>query len=277
MPDPVNYIGWMNAATDASLGSAHSATALFTGAGGDPLFFEFRRWWPAADYLRLNGFDRGFAAAALDAARLGRVSIWKACALALAERVSPRVVARESSSPSGGFFGEALRQGDQHVERFVHPDLLHPDLPVGKHMQTASLMHPLGYYDPFERAAAPELVTPLLSQPLLELCLGLPTYLLTQGGRGRALARRAFASELPAQIATRRSKGGMEEHLKEILDSNLEFARGVLLDGQLVGRGLLDGAALEAALSGTPTTLSGTLGQIHTFIGIELWLRRWAR
>jgi asparagine synthase (glutamine-hydrolysing) len=82
---------------------------------------------------------------------------------------------------------------------------------------------------------------------------------------------------LPAEIATRRSKGGLEEHLKDILNSNLAFARSVLLDGQLVRRGLLDRAAVEAVLDGTPTTLPGSLGHIHTFIGIELWLARWKR
>lgn len=277
MPVPINYIGWMNATIDARLAAAHSATALFTGAGGDPLFFEFRRWWPAADYLQVKGWDRGAAAAAMDAARLGRVSVWRAIALAMAEQVWPRVVARESSSPSGGLYGEALRNTKLQQERFVHPHLLRPGLPVGKHMQTASLMHPLGYYDPFEQALAPELVNPLLSQPLIELCLGLPTYLLTQGGHGRALARRAFASEMPSRIAARRSKGGMEEHLKDVLDSNLEFARSVLMDGQLVRRGLLDRAGVEEVLSGRPTALPGSLGHIHAFIGIELWLARWPR
>jgi hypothetical protein len=28
-------------------------------------------------------------------------------------------------------------------------------------------------------------------------------------------------------------------------------------------------------LSGRPTTLAGSLGHIHTFIGVELWLKRW--
>ncbi len=275
MPVPTDYIGWMNAETDARLASAHSAAALFTGAGGDPVFFEFRRWWPAADYLRVKGWNRGFAAAAMDAARLGRVSVWRALALAAAEQVWPRVVARESSSPSVGFYGEALQNQKLHQERFVHPHLLGARLPPGKHVQTASLMYPLGYYDPFEQARAPELVNPLLSQPLVELCLGLATYLLTQGGYGRALARRAFAAELPSRIATRRSKGGMEEHLKEVLNSNLDFARSVLMDGELVRRGLLDRATVEEVLSGKPTVLPGSLGHIHTFIGIELWLARW--
>ncbi|CAM5779323.1 asparagine synthase-related protein [Rhizobacter fulvus] len=277
MPAPINYIGWMNATTDARLASAHAAAALFTGAGGDPLFFEFRRWWPAADYLQLRGADRGFPAAALDAARLGGVSIWRTLALAAAERVWPRVATHESSGQTTVFFGDEILKMPLRRERFVHPHLLDPRTPVGKYMQTASLMHPLGHYDPFEQTAAPELVHPLLSQPLVELCLGLPTYLLTQGGRGRALARRAFASELPARIAARRSKGGMEEHLKDVLASNLEFARGVLMDGELVRRGLLDRAAIETVLSGKPTSLPGSPGHIHAFLGVELWLARWPR
>src|SRR5260221_11693945 len=202
----------------------------------------------------------------MDAARLGRVSVWNALAFAAGEQVWPRVVAGEVSSPSSGFFGEALRSRKLQQGRFVHPHLPGARLPPGKHIQTASLMYPLGYYDPFEQARAPELVNPLLSQPLVELCLGLPTYLLTQGGYGRALARRAFAAALPARIATRRSKGGMEEHLKEVLNSNLDFARSVLIDGELVRRGLLDRAAVEEVLSGKPTTLPGSLGHIHAFI-----------
>ena len=47
--------GAMNAATDAKLAAAYRASAMFTGAGGDPLFYEMASWWPAADYLR----DRG--------------------------------------------------------------------------------------------------------------------------------------------------------------------------------------------------------------------------
>lgn len=100
-------------------------------------------------------------------------------------------------------------------------------------------MHPVGYYDPFERAAAPEGVRPQFSQPLVELCLRLPTYLLTRGGRGRALARRAFASELPPEISNRRSKGGTEEFLKAVLDGNRDYVRGLLLDAGLLGTQLV--------------------------------------
>ncbi|MGK4422636.1 asparagine synthase-related protein, partial [Klebsiella pneumoniae] len=50
-------------------------------------------------------------------------------------------------------------------------------------------------------------VSPLLSQPLVETCLGVPSWLWFEGGRNRVVARRAFAGDLPADVIWRRSKG----------------------------------------------------------------------
>ena len=276
MPGPVHYIGWMNARSDARLAAAHTAAALFTGAGGDQLFFEFGAWWPIADYLRQRGIDAGFANAALDAARLGKVSVWRAIALAFVDRTRPALLKRDQTQPSV-LLSEDLLRRDLPRERYVHPALRHPTgLPIGKHMQTRALMHPLGYYDPFEQEAAPELVHPLLSQPLVELCLQLPIYQLIEGGTGRALARRAFASDLPAQIGRRRSKGGMEEHAVAVLRNNIDFARGLLLEGELARRQLIDRRKVEEVLSGRPTSLVSHPSQIHALIAVEAWLSRWS-
>jgi asparagine synthase (glutamine-hydrolysing) len=275
MPGPVHYVGSMNARSDARLARAHSAAAMFTGAGGDQLFFEFGAWWPIADYLRGRGIDGGFANAALDAARLGKVSVWRAIALAFADRIHPALLKRDQA-PRSVLLSEGLLRRDLARERYIHPALRHPTgLPIGKHMQTRALMHPLGYYDPFEQDAAPEFVHPLLSQPLVELCLRLPTYQLTEGGNGRALARRAFAPDLPARIAGRRSKGGMEEHAVAVLGNNIDFARGLLLEGELVRRQLIDRNKVEEILSGRPTALICHPSQIHSLIAIEAWLSRW--
>lgn len=69
----------------------------------------------------------------------------------------------------------------------------------------------------------------------------------------------------------------MEEHIKEVLLSNLDFARGMLLDGELARRGMLDRAKVEELLSGRPTALAGPVSQIHALIGVEAWLARWRR
>ena len=118
-------------------------------------------------------------------------------------------------------------------------------------------------------------MNPLLSQPLLELCLSLPTYLLTQGGHGRALARRAFAQHLPPQIVNRRSKGGLAEHVAEVLGRNVQEIRAMLLDGQLARHGLLNRANVEEVLSGRPTALAGHASQIHGLVAAQAWLDRW--
>ncbi|MBT9495436.1 MAG: hypothetical protein IV107_24450 [Paucibacter sp.] len=250
---------------------------MFTGAGGGALFYEIPRWWPAADYLKNQGLDAGFAAAAIDAARLGNVSVWRAVSLALKERVRPDLAARSSRGPAA-LLAPGILQDQIEQNSFAHPALRGANqLPIGKYMQTVALMHPVGYYDPFEQAAAPELVHPLFSQPLVELSLRLPSYVLTQGDHGRALARRAFASDLPPQIVNRCSKGGMEEHIKAVLHANIDFVRGMLLEGELNRRGMLARAKVEELLSGRPTALPGLVSQIHGLVAVEAWLSRWTR
>ena len=274
-PTPETYVGRMGTGrVDAEMARAHGVRAMFTGGGGDQLFFEHRCTWPAADYLARHGLGRGFVRAALDAARLGKVSLWQSMWRALVDR-------RHRTGPLDDL-GEFLTLARpealgavRRMERFVHPELLGKStLPIGKFHQLQMLINPSGYYDPSLREAAPELVNPLLSQPLIELCLRLPTWVLTHGGRGRALARRAFAREIPREIAMRQSKGGMEEYIARILQRNLSTARELLLDGNLVRHGLLDRAKVEAALAGRVSASGGNVGEIHNCVAIEVWLGR---
>lgn len=275
MPTPENYIGRMGSGRlDAEVADAHGARAMFTGVGGDQLFFQLRCTWPAADYLKVKGFDRGFIQACLDAARLGRVSLVESMRQALAAQ-------RHRAGPLDGWglFAKLMRRealdGVRQPERYVHPELVDAgDLPIGKFNQLQALVSVSGYYDPYLREAAPELVNPLLSQPIIESCLATPTWLLTQGGLARGLLRMAFAEDIPREIATRQSKGGMEEHVAAILRHNLPFVRSLLLDGQLVARGLLDRGKVEAALSGRLSAMRGYLSEVHECIAVEAWLQR---
>jgi asparagine synthase (glutamine-hydrolysing) len=272
-PTPESYIGRMGTGRiDAEVAASHAAQAIFTGLGGDQVFFQFRCTWPAADYLRAHGPGVGFLRASLDAARLGRTSLLHSMRRALADRRHRGAL--EGAEPSLLLARRGTAPGARELARYVHPELHRAaDLPIGKFRQVQELINPFGYYDPFLREAAPELVNPLLSQPLVELCLALPSWLLTQGGRGRALARRAFAHDIPREIATRQSKGGMEEHVALILRRNLAFARGLLLDGQLVREGILDRNQVESALAGR-LSATGTLSALHDAIAVEAWLRR---
>lgn len=273
-PAPANHIGRMGSdRMDAETADAVGAPVLFTGAGGDQSFLELRCTWPAADYLQLRGPDRGFLGAVLDAARLGHVSFWRSLQLAFRDRLAKRDplagVGENITLMSAESIASALRQAD----RFVHPALLAAsDLPPGKLFQLGALICPVGYYNPFAPHSSPEQVHPLLSQPLQELCLSLPTFLLTRGGRGRALAREAFADRIPREIAGRTSKGGIEDHVTAVLQRSLPLAREVLLDGLLVRSGLLDRDQVDAALSARPSARGTYVTEAHTCFAIEAWL-----
>lgn len=273
-PTPPPYVGRLSSHIDAELAGAVGATALFTGGGGDQLFFELHEWWPAADHLRLRGWDRGLARAVLDASRLGRVSAWRALRLAIADRLRTRTPQLDICS-HWTLVTELVRAQARRGGNFGHPCMdAASELPIGKLMQVQQLLYPGGYYDPGGRDKSPEHINPLLSQPIVEQCLALPTYVLALGGVGRGLVRRAFAADLAPQTVNRRSKGGLGEHLRLVLLRNLDLVRELLLDGELVGKGLLDRSALEAALSGSMKATART-GEIHRYVAIEAWLRLW--
>lgn len=277
-PLPANYVGSMaTMRTDAEVVALHHAGAVFNGAGGDQLFFQVRRTWPAADYLKLHGMGRGFLQATLDASRLGNVSFWQALRQALIDRNF-----RGDPLAGAGHFltlmpSDAIEEALANAHRFVHPGWLEAqDLPIGKFNQLGMVINPFEYYNHYLREAAAERVQPLMSQPLLELCLQTPTFMLTRGGRGRGLARTAFADRIPPEIANRSSKGGMEDYMTAVLQRHIGFAREMLLEGHLAKNGLLDRARVEAALAGRPTAKPTYLTEIHACIATEAWLQRTA-
>jgi len=54
------------------------------------------------------------------------------------------------------------------------------------------------------------------------------------------LARQAFSEKIPAAIAARTAKGGVDAYWNDLVITNLKFLRPFLLDGHLEAAGLLD-------------------------------------
>jgi len=115
---------------------------------------------------------------------------------------------------------------------------------------------------------------PLLAQPIVEYCLGIPSWCWCMGGQNRAIARRAFAARLPPEITGRRTKGGADSLGVEIVDRDRLIIRDALLGGQLAEAGLLDHAALEPALS-TAVVAASDYRRILQLADAEAWARSW--
>jgi len=264
---------------EEGLAAQRGANGLFTGAGGDGIFFQAHAELAVADYLFDRGIGPGLMRTAVDAAQVERKSVWPLIFKALKSRFSRSWnPAMGANRPERTLIGEPVRQIVARDGGFRHPWFT-PErtrgVPPGILWHVVSVATPPAYYSVFGPESSPERTLPLMSQPLIELCLRMPTYMLIRSGTDRAVARRAFAPDLPAETIRRTGKGRVDQHLRNVLDANLGFVREYLLDGVLVARGLLDRKNLEHYLTRESSPADFQYTEIlQEHLCVEAWVRR---
>jgi len=271
---PGVYMGCLNERQIAERALEVGANAIYTGELGDGLFFEERRYG-AADFLWRHGINGRLLEVARDSARLEGSTVWKVLWDALRARF------RTMEFNMIGAWANYCRLVTDHalkVAASVSDSLTSPwlrelgDIPPGKRAHIAMLTGSASSNLPLKQPGDPEYIAALACQPLMELCLRIPTYVLTSGARTRAVARHAFAQDVPSRVIQRNTKGHTGGAAAQILSNNVSFAKRMLLEGQLVQSGLLDRNELRAALSGASATVSPT--EVLCHLSTEIWLRR---
>lgn len=119
-------------------------------------------------------------------------------------------------------------------------------------------------------------MNPLLSQPIVETCLSIPSWQWRAGGRDRAVARAAFANSLPAMVLDRKVKGTPDPFCGAIIRHKRQELRERLLDGQLAAHGLVDSGAIEDALRADRATSSAENVRLLELVNAEAWTTVWA-
>lgn len=243
------------------------ADVLMTGHGGDVVFLQVGAAEVAADLLTGAPCQGPRAARLADIARRARRSVWSLAWEALSGRASRH-------APQAG-----------PLERdfiLARPDpALHPwtrdrrGITPARRVQIEGLVNSLGLVARTRRGAAARIAHPLLAQPVVELCLRIPTPILSSGEGERTFARQAFADRIPAMIAERRSKGDVTTYFGRSMAANAPFLREHLLEGRLVARGLLDRKRLEAALTPEAMIWRHTYGDLLLAAGLEAWVGHW--
>lgn len=251
--------------------------AVFTGQGGDHLFLDSRNALGFADHLRQHGLSRESRNILHGSARLAGTTVWAALAQGL-----PYALGRQPES----LVLASLRQRQDAA--YANPASLARiagslpgwvtapgDLPPGKFQQVNHLFHLIHVREMTDASGNRELVHPLISQPLIELCLRLPVYRLCPSGTSRGLARVAFRDMIPEEIRCRTTKGSASRYYADTVSGNRQALVETLMDGELVREGLLDRRWLADFLR---PDLAGIrplerLGLV--FYAVEIWLARW--
>ena len=256
---------------------SRQAPVVFAGDGGDIVFF---RGWPQLaiiDYAHSQGLRRPLMRLAVRSAGTTQLSIWQL----LRDAVVYGALRRPWEIRSLMFEHYRLVTDEVIASACSGPDFLNPwglpdiDLPPGKRLHAYSITRPLLFRDPFASRSTLDFINPLISQPMVELCLRIPTYVHAEGGTDRAVARAAFASDLPPEVLARTWKGAADRHLQDILDARLGLVREVLLDGALVRAAILDRRRLEEALATTPVRSRTHPTELFGYLCTEAWLSHW--
>jgi asparagine synthase (glutamine-hydrolysing) len=245
---------------------AIGADAFASGGGGDDAFCYLRNVLPAIDRLQAEGV-RAMLATARDIAVMNHSTFWQAMSR-IARRLRRGASSRQG--PDLRFLAPGLEvscEGAEPVEARRIPG-------KADHVRGVLTIH--NYLEGHERASFAPILSPLLSQPIVECCLSIPTWNWCAGGRNRAVAREAFSGRLPRMVMERRSKGSFDAFSALLLQANLDLVRDMLLHGELAAREMLDRKAIQAALD-APSPPAESVTRLLALVDVESWVQSWKR
>jgi asparagine synthase (glutamine-hydrolysing) len=253
----------------------HGIEAVFSGQGGDHFFQSIPTRQIAAEYFLRHGVSKELLDVISDTSLFVRRSFWSVLGAVIASGMSGSSVDPYRILRTSPLLSDAARN-DSYSKTIRHPWVDSAvGMPACKRRQVFDIIDTQNFYHTSGQAV--DVVHPLISQPVIELCLQIPSYILTYGGRDRALIRDAFKGLVPAAIIDRRSKGATTGYFNKVLVQNAAFLREYLLGGLLAAQGLIDKDRTEAALSESALVRGATLiFPMLDALRAEFWLRRWS-
>lgn len=244
---------------------AAGATSVFSGAGGDSVFCSLASTGPIVDAWHSGGI----AAARLtlaDIATINEVTRWNVYCH-LARRLIGDVGRRWSWTADDSLLGPAGVSA-------AAPDASQLDhLRPGTRAHVASVLRLQTLFDVYDRMADGDMRYPLLSQPVMEACFSVPSWRWMSGGRNRALAREAFADQLPASVLQRKGKGRYDTLVVAAYDRSRSAMRDLLLGGWLASQKIIDVDAVAKALEAPASAASIAHSRPIRLVDAELWCR----
>jgi asparagine synthase (glutamine-hydrolysing) len=254
----------------------YAAQSVWTGQGGDHLFWQERNPLGAADYALVCGIRPGLVRAITDSAHLSRMSYASVIRTTWNALLSKKTRTRNIIGSIQNRFVNTDALPSNLIEYTCSPwTSAANSLPPGKQMQTLALADLLNRHRPLPGIERVCQHHPLISQPLIELCLRIPTYLLLHNGRSRSLARSAFKNHIPIEICDREDKGSITSTVTSQIRGNEAFVREILMDGVLVREHIIERETVDRCIVNREPLRATDVRPLLACIAAEVWYRSW--
>lgn len=241
------------------------ADALFSGQGGDGVFYQMVPPALAIDILAGRSPPQGRLKALTTLARRARTTVWQLGKGALSR-----------ASAMGGESSPPLYLPPGRSRPAAHDWVVdRGGVSRAKQVQILGLANAQTAFGDSLRGRAAMLSYPLMSQPVMELCLSIPAPQLAIGEVDRPFARAAFADRLPPASLSRRSKGAVTKYFARSLAESAPALLDFLMQGRLVAEGLILAAPLATMLDVDEMIWRDHVGEVFLAAYLEAWVRVW--
>lgn len=265
---------------ERSLAGEANAKAVTNGDGGDALFGRHARHWAASEYIRWHGLRPGLLRVCEIVSLRTERSLWSVLARAFFDNAFPETMRHQRQNINQARRLVTRELVETTLQKRTYPHAWFESInhvPWGLVSKLSTLLRTPSFYDPFRDPGSPdpEPLSPLCSQPIVEWCLKIPTYVHLANGRDRGLARAAFSRDLPPEIAARQWKDRAPRYFEEMVFWNRRFFREILCNGILIREGLLDPRKVEEAVSDGPNRSASYASELLDHVCLEGWLQTW--
>jgi asparagine synthase (glutamine-hydrolysing) len=243
---------------------------IFSGQGGDHVFLAPPPEESIADYWLDNGL-RGISTIMHEMTSIYRTSwlvLLKTNVRALkyyllGKRIPNQYAASDMLAQD---FANQLK-----YESFYLAPYLKKFTPA-KARQIEALYHAVAYKDDID----PIVTYPLLSLPVVEAALKIPTYLSIKDGYNRYYQRKATSRINPTQVIWRRDKGEVSASVIKGLQKELEPLIELISSGLLLKHGVIDKHWVQDRFNRIRHGDASELLPLFRIIGAELWFKQWS-
>lgn len=250
--------------------------AFFVGAGGDNVFYLTHSARPVVDRYFAEGVSKNLYATMLDICSITGGSLWQVASEAIRIGIRGRRRAQIWHVDADYLDRELVASAEDFAVQ--HPWLRAPkDASYGKLGHVAMILRALHHIEHRDKQLLVPMISPLLSQPVVEACLAIPSWEACHGGVDRSAARRAFSSALPPRVVGRHGKGSPDGFVGGFIHRNCEEIADRLLNGHMAANRLIDRDAVEMTLRPAAPLQRNDCARIMELLDAEAWIDHWSQ
>lgn len=256
----------------SDLAARNNCSEIMNGQGGDHVFLAPQPIESLADYWLDRGF-KGITHPMKELSSANRMPWWELIS-PMMKNISHYYGVRKKTSPTQTTFFDPTFNYTHKKHEFYLKKSLNNFYPA-KINQVESLFHAAAYADRNQRIFGQTITHPLLSQPIIELALKIPTYQSFNNGYDRIFFRKAVSTLKNPTALWRTTKGETTGSMTKSFVHHADPVHDILLNGRLAKEGFINKEWLNEQMIKIRHGSIDNLWPIMRLLTSQLWLNQW--